>query len=80
MESNKPMISNRLKTSLVALALLCVCSVHAAEYRKVLFLGNSITLHGPSQKVDWSGNWGMRAIADAIIRGIRSGQASEPTS
>jgi len=28
---------------------------------RVLFLGNSITLHGPSAAVGWSGNWGMAA-------------------
>lgn len=47
----------------IALALLCAGSVQAAEFHKILFLGNSITLHGPSQKVDWSGNWGMAASA-----------------
>jgi len=30
---------------------------------RVLFLGNSITFHGPSAAVDWSGNWGMAASA-----------------
>lgn len=28
---------------------------------RILFLGNSITLHGPSKAVSWSGNWGMAA-------------------
>jgi hypothetical protein len=28
---------------------------------KILFLGNSLTLHGPLEAVDWSGNWGMAA-------------------
>jgi hypothetical protein len=30
---------------------------------RILFLGNSITWHGPSAEVDWSGEWGMAAGA-----------------
>lgn len=29
--------------------------------KRVLILGNSITHHGPSEKVSWTGNWGMAA-------------------
>jgi len=47
----------------IALALLCAGLGHAEEFSKILFLGNSITLHGPSKKVDWTGNWGMAASA-----------------
>ncbi len=30
---------------------------------RILFLGNSLTLHGPKPEIKWTGNWGMAASA-----------------
>ncbi len=30
---------------------------------RVLFVGNSITLHGPRPQIGWTNNWGMAASA-----------------
>lgn len=47
---------------LVLLVVLSSCKKHVEQSdKKVLVLGNSMTIHGPSAEIGWFGNWGMAA-------------------
>jgi alpha-galactosidase len=50
---------------LALIALLCGATTASAQAKtqKVLFVGNSITSHGPKADIDWHGNWGMAATS-----------------
>jgi len=52
-------------TGLIALGVMVASSALAQtqdrNYKKILFIGDSITSHGPKEELAWSGTWGMAA-------------------
>ncbi|MEY4273042.1 MAG: hypothetical protein RJA95_733 [Verrucomicrobiota bacterium] len=75
---------------LLALAtLLCLSPRASAETLvplKVLFVGNSLTSHGPKADIDWHGNWGMAATSadkdyvHLVTKALAAKQGLPPTT
>jgi hypothetical protein len=59
---------------------------HKVKANKILFLGNSITLHGPAPAIGWLGNWGMAAstkdndYVHLMLKAIAETAGREPQS
>jgi hypothetical protein len=49
----------------VLVSSMSLSPAQSTKGERLLFVGNSITRHGPSAKVAWTGNWGMAASAES---------------
>jgi lysophospholipase L1-like esterase len=64
-------MSRLAATATLLLTMFTGCRADTASpsrslsFHRVLFLGNSITEHGPSPSIGWTGSWGMAASSAA---------------
>jgi hypothetical protein len=63
---NNALMNIRIFFLLFSIVLASAGPIPAQELngKRLLFVGNSITLHGPAEQIGWAGNWGMAASAE----------------
>ena len=69
------------------IAVLCCAATASAQTKpqRILFVGNSLTSHGPKADIDWHGNWGMAATSadkdyvHLVTRALAVKQGATPT-
>ena len=73
-----PSLGQKLVVAALAATFALGAAADAQAPLKVLYLGHSMTRHGPSQKIGWTNDWGMAAsarekdYAHLVARGIEA--------